>query len=78
LVLRVAFFVSEPFPTLQEGFFALLAKSKIANSRLFNTFHKHAFVPHVLVARFRCIIAHPLPSRHLQRIDPPNHAPEQR
>src|ERR1035437_7465318 len=41
LVLRAAFFFPEPFPTLQDGALALLAKSKIANSRLFNAFHKH-------------------------------------
>jgi len=29
------------------------------------------------VARFRCIIALPLTGRHRQRIDPPDHAPEQ-
>ena len=31
--MRAAFFVPEPFPTLQYGVLALLAKSKIANSR---------------------------------------------
>jgi hypothetical protein len=49
LVLRAAFFFPEPFPTMQDGALALLAKPKIANYRLFNTFHKHPSVPHVLL-----------------------------
>jgi hypothetical protein len=40
LVLRAAFFFPEPFPTLQDGAPALLAKSKTANFLLFNAFHK--------------------------------------
>ena len=38
-----------PFSTLADRVVALLAKSKIASSRLFNAFYKHFFGPHVLV-----------------------------
>jgi hypothetical protein len=49
LVLRAAFFFPEPYPTLQGGALALLAKSKIANCRLSNTRHKHPSAPHALL-----------------------------
>lgn len=55
---------------------APLTKSKIANPRLFNVFHEHHSALTYWSIRFHCIIAHPLPSRHRQCSDPPNHAPE--
>ena len=49
MVPRTAFFVPEPFPIMQDGDPALLAKSRTAKSRLFNAFPKHLFGLHVLV-----------------------------
>jgi hypothetical protein len=39
----------EPFPTLQDGDLAPLAKSKAANSRRLNAFREHRCGPHILV-----------------------------
>jgi len=41
-------FSPEPCPTLQDGAFALLAKSKTENSCLFNASHEHHPGPHIL------------------------------
>jgi hypothetical protein len=49
LAQQTTFSLREPFSTLQDRAPALLAKSKTANSRLFNAFHKHVSGLHALV-----------------------------
>jgi hypothetical protein len=73
LVLRAAFFFPEPFPTLQDGALALVAKSKIAKSRIFNVFQKHLSGPPALLCLILLVSSPPLTGRHRQ---PPPQIPQ--
>jgi hypothetical protein len=59
LFLRAAFFFREPFSTLADRVVALRTKSKIANARVFNGFHKHLSGPHALVTLISLCLSPP-------------------